>query len=60
MPSNDIELVDKDGNKVTVTRAHYERWKSSLDASFRPVAEKKTTSPVVATPAPTGDENKEN
>lgn len=59
MPEKDIELQDAKGNRVTVTAAYYRRWKTALDVSFRPVAEKKTT-PVVVTPAPTGDNTKEN
>lgn len=58
MPENDIELEDiKTGQTVTVPRAHWLRY-PQLAQSFRPVSEKKTT-PVVATPAPTG-QNKEN
>jgi hypothetical protein len=60
MPEN-IELEDRTTHKkVTVPLAHYRRWKTSLDVSFRPVAEKKTTAPVAATPAPVGDQTKEN
>lgn len=59
MPEN-IELEDrKTGKKVTVSAVYYRRWKSAIDVSFRPVAEKKAT-PVAVTPAPTGDKNKEN
>lgn len=58
MPKNDdIEIEDAKGRKVTVTRAHWNRY-PQLHESFRPVSEKKTTS-VVTTPAPTGDEDKE-
>lgn len=60
MPADEIELQDEKGNRVKVPAAYYRRWKPSLDVRFRPVAEKKATSPVVVTPAPTGDENKEN
>lgn len=61
MPKEEIELEDiETGAKVSVPIAHYRRWKTSLDVRFRPVAEKKATPPVVVTPAPTGDENKEN
>jgi len=52
-----IELEDEDGNRVTVTLAHYRRW-PSVRETFRPVAEKKDT--TVSTEPPTGDENKEN
>lgn len=58
MPKDDIEIEDADGHKVTVTLAHWNRY-PQLHESFRPVAEKKATSPVVVTPAPTGDEDKE-
>jgi len=57
MPRN-IELIDGDGNKFTVTEAHWNRY-PQLAETFRPVAEKKTTAPVV-TEAPTGDNTKEN
>lgn len=61
MPKDEIELEDiKTGEKVTVTLAYYRRWKTSIDVSFRPVAEKKATVQAAVTPAPTGDENKEN
>lgn len=59
MPSDEIELEDDKGRKVTVTRAHWLRW-PQLAKSFRPVSEKKTTTPVAVNPAPTGDEFKEN
>lgn len=60
MRKDEIELEDiETGEKVVVSVAHYRRWKTSLDVSFRPVAEKKIA-PAVLTPAPTGDENKEN
>lgn len=57
MPEN-IELEDKKGRKVTVPMTHWLRW-PQLAETFRPVAEKKTTAPVV-TEAPTGDNTKEN
>lgn len=54
-----IELEQiSNGKKVTVPLAHWERW-PSLKETFRPVAEKKTTAPVAATP-PTGDNEQEN
>lgn len=60
MPKKDeIEIEDDKGRKVTVTLAHWNRY-PQLHDSFRPVSEKKATVPVVVTPAPTGDENKEN
>ena len=58
MPEN-IQIEDAKGNKVTVTLAHWRRY-PQLANTFRPVSEKKTTAPVAATPAPTGDQNKEN
>lgn len=51
-----IEIEDKDGNRVKVTRAHWDRWPSVREV-FRPVADKKTA-PAVTEP-PTGDETKE-
>lgn len=58
MPENVIELEEfESGNKVTVPVAHWLRY-PQLAESFRPVSEKKAT-PVVTTPAPTG-QNKEN
>lgn len=60
MPETIVLEDRKTHEKVTVTLAHYTRWKSALDVSFRRVAEKKTTAPVAATPAPVGDETKEN
>lgn len=53
-----IEVVDDRGQKVTVDLAHWNRYPQLAD-TFRPVAEKKTTIPVV-TEAPTGDNTKEN
>lgn len=51
-----IEVEDKNGNRVTVTRSYYDRW-PSVRENFRPVAESPGITP---TETPTGDENKEN
>lgn len=50
-------IEDENGNRTTVTRAHWDRW-PSVRETFRPVADEETT-PVVVEP-PTGDEEKEN
>ncbi len=57
MPDDVIEIEDAKGNRVKVSRAHFNRY-PSLAESFRPVAEKKAT--TVAVKPPTGDEKKEN
>ena len=55
-----IDLEERDsGKRVTVALAHYRRWQSAIDVSFRPVSDKKTA-PAVVTVAPTGEETKEN
>lgn len=52
-----IEIEDADGNRVTVTVAHWRRWPSVREI-FRPVAETPGT-PVSIEP-PTGDKPEEN
>jgi hypothetical protein len=50
-------LEDANGNRVTVTEAHWRRW-PQLAEHFRPVAETPDT-PVSIEP-PTGDKTEEN
>jgi hypothetical protein len=52
-----IELEDANGNRVTVTVAHWRRW-PQLSQTFRPVAETPDTS--VSIEPPTGDKTEEN
>ena len=52
-----IVLEDANGNRVTVTEAHWRRW-PQLAEHFRPVAETPDT-PVSIEP-PTGDKTEEN
>lgn len=50
MSKTEIELEDiETGERVTVSVAYYIRWRSSIEARFRPVSEKKAT-PAVASP----------
>jgi hypothetical protein len=53
-----IEIEDTHGNRVTVTEAHWRRWKAALSKTFRPVAETPDTS--VSIEPPTGDKTEEN
>ena len=53
-----MELEDADGNRVTVTEAHWRRWEAVLSQTFRPVAEQPDT--PVSTEPPTGDKTEEN
>lgn len=59
-----IDVLDADGNKHRISKAHYNRW-PSVQKAFRVAPEKKAT-PVVAqvttvtTQPPTGDKKKEN
>jgi hypothetical protein len=53
-----MELEDANGNRVTVTEAHWKRWETTLTKTFRPVAEQPDT-PVSIEP-PTGDKTEEN
>jgi hypothetical protein len=53
-----IEIEDANGNRVTVTEAHWRRWKAALSKTFRPVAETPDTS--VSIEPPTGDKTEEN
>jgi hypothetical protein len=52
-----IELEDANGNRVTVTEAHWRRW-PQLAENFRPVAE--NTDPSGSNEPPTGDNTEEN
>jgi hypothetical protein len=52
-----IELEDANGNRVTVTVAHWRRW-PRLAESFRPVAENTDLSGSIE--PPTGDKTEEN
>lgn len=54
-----MEIEDANGNRVTVTEAHWRRWRTELEKTFRPVAEKKKGATVPAEP-PTGDKTEEN
>lgn len=52
-----MEIEDANGNRVTVTEAHWRRWEAVLTKTFRPVAE--TQDPTGSTEPPTGDQTEE-
>jgi hypothetical protein len=53
-----MEIEDANGNRVTVTEAHWRRW-PSVRESFRPVADQQVASAAEVEP-PTGDNEMEN
>lgn len=53
-----IELEGASGNRVTVTEAHWRRWRTALSPLFRPVAD--SPDPTGSIEPPTGDNTKEN
>lgn len=53
-----MEIEDAQGNRVTVTEAHWKRWQKALEQHFRPVADEPDT--AVSTEPPTGEQPEEN